>query len=563
LGLNDDCKVVDLYLSGLLKSGGKKFDHWILDISTKGKKNKSILVKSEIFIEEWAKSKCPQSFKLKQNFTSKNISKTLEKFKLKIPKTISECSAIHKKMLSDVKSPYYCSLVSSIKEIPSIERKISKTSPQNFADLNNLKKELAISRKKQRVIKGDAFHYLDNFCSNVSHTELFCLKFFRANGWKKIFSQELNPLYAVPTCMNLVSSTQENKKSGLSCSNKIGANKKVCMHGNSQIKTSFPRPNCHQLQMAFNHSKIKFNRLDCPNRIGNNSIVTINRFLNHFGKYPDKHTSNNKTTSHKKLIDQCSSHSINTFARFNLTVPQSKAWQNQLCFMNKIENKEECFPVIFGSSPDSELSLQTNIDKILNKTKAKDSKTKCFSVLERDYNPNLLQYKSGCHIVIQDDCRINKCQFDIYYNTLKMRHIKPKYGNNFQLFPHTFKDDKLSQLSLLKEETNLKYRNITNLFEYKFHLKNHPNTMVLGVGCREDLLPLNYKRRSFNQCTPESFLIDNYIEEDEIVSFVMYLSMDDITTPRIITWKNLYRSIKGIQKFSPLLNWNLIAFYEK
>ena len=98
---------------------------------------------------------------------------------------------------------------------------------------------------------------------------------------------------------------------------------------------------------------------------------------------------------------------------------------------------------------------------------------------------------------------------------------------------------------------------IRNLTDVKYFLNTHANGIIHGIGCIEDLLPEQYKRLTMNQCRPLPFIVDGYQTKKEELWLVARLSIDDIHTPRILSWPNVFNRVSAYQELHPLNTWTL------
>ena len=106
-----------------------------------------------------------------------------------------------------------------------------------------------------------------------------------------------------------------------------------------------------------------------------------------------------------------------------------------------------------------------------------------------------------------------------------------------------------------------KAKEIINVSSFKNLFNKHNDSIFLGVGCAEDLLPTHFKSKHINQCIYLPFIVDGYIEDAGRYSLVVRTSYDQIHAPRIIPWTYLFSSIKNYQSHHPLNEWSFYGIY--
>jgi hypothetical protein len=90
-----------------------------------------------------------------------------------------------------------------------------------------------------------------------------------------------------------------------------------------------------------------------------------------------------------------------------------------------------------------------------------------------------------------------------------------------------------------------------------FYLDKIPGSIIHGVGCAEDLLPEFFPRNSINGCHPLPFIVDGHIEKDNTSLLVFRSAIDDVHTPRLILWQNIFNAVSAYQLLHPLNTWTL------
>src|SRR5690606_27892426 len=177
---------------------------------------------------------------------------------------------------------------------------------------------------------------------------------------------------------------------------------------------------------------------------------------------------------------------------------ENKGWNVSACFDDKINNKEVCYPTYFGNYANSEYSLSKVISNILYRTKGTDRNAECKLVKASEYNPILLDYKSGCYIIEPDKgCFTTDCNISIVLDEKKQTHIRFNKSSAFDYEPRTVLTEKYSFTKLIETELKKDSKKVMNISNLKFYFKQNEKAIIHGVGCRELLLPSFYHVRAF------------------------------------------------------------------
>ncbi len=110
---------------------------------------------------------------------------------------------------------------------------------------------------------------------------------------------------------------------------------------------------------------------------------------------------------------------------------------------------------------------------------------------------------------------------------------------------------------MINEVKGTEQRSIKNLTDLKFYLDKMPNGIIHGVGCIEDLIPEEFYRTTINQCHPMPFIIDGHTLKNNETWIVLRSSIDDLHSPRLILWHNIFNAVSAHQEMHPLNSWTL------
>jgi len=306
-------------------------------------------------------------------------------------------------------------------------------------------------------------------------------------------------------------------------------------------------PNCDQTSTSLNHSKLISDYQDCPGNVDNEALTNVNRIVNHFA--PRKIVT---------LPETCAGEANYSFAKLNFDIKYDKGWPLKVCFLNRVNNKEECLPYIPGSRPNEPLSEDLVIAKILYLHKGASPKTICKLVSSKKYSPVRTDFKSGCFIVYNPEkCTALTCEKKVIWDEKEHKDIRFIGTPIFEYFPSAYTNDRYAVTNLLSEARGIQSRSIKNLTDMKFYLDKIPNSIIHGIGCAEDLIPENYKRESINQCQPIPFIIDGYFVKNAENFLVTRTAIDDLYAPRLITWPSIYNAVTAYKELHPFNSWTL------
>ncbi|MGZ3789301.1 MAG: hypothetical protein ACXVLQ_12305, partial [Bacteriovorax sp.] len=459
-------------------------------------------------------------------FSEANFQKTIEGIKFSVPKDSSECLSIHKEWMDNSFTPYLC----------KIQQIIKKSKSQNLVELYKSK-----IPTMQRT-------YIDNLCSNITTPEHFCENYLKSDVWNKVINGEV-PLYKMSyKCQNFLNKNAVDNGDLRNCAAKMISEPMTCeTKGNKNFPSDFPLQNCNNLSDALGKSKLVTNYHDCPGNVDNEALTNIHRLVNHFDP---RNISTNKET--------CAGEASYTFARLNFDIKHEEGWPLKICYMNHVSEKEECVPYIPGSRENEPRSEDLVIAKILYQQKGAPAKTKCRVVDSKTYNPLRSEFKFGCFIVYDaETCTTLSCDKKVIWEEKVQTDIKFIGKPTFDYFPSAFMNERYSFQSMINEVKGTQGRAIKNLTDLKFYLDKIPNGVVHGVGCVEDLLPEEFQRTAMNQCHPMPFIIDGHILKNNENWLVLRTAIDDLHTPRLSQWQNIFNAVSAYRELHPLNSWTL------
>jgi len=523
---NDECRFFSLLENNLLKIASGEVKSISIAFKDKTDTVQLAAIPPRDFFTELYKKKCFNNREFSILFNNSNVRKTFDGIKFTIPKNKQSCSQVHNEWLLNSYTPYLCQI-----------QKILSGPTNSFS--NFYRQNLS------------AFHrtYIENLCTNLNSAELFCENYLKEDIWNKIINGEA-PLYKMRyKCKHFFGDNEAfGRPEQATCAAKFVSSPQVCeTKGTKNFPSHFPLQNCNQISKALNHSKMVTDYQDCPGNIPNEMLTNIHRIVKHFD--PSKISS---TKEH------CAGETDYTIAKLNLDVKNEAKWPLQICFTNRVHNKEECLPYVPGSHQSEDKSEDLVIAKVLYQHKGAPRKTKCLIVDTKNYNPILSEYKHGCFIVYDaESCTSLSCNKKIIWDEKEQTDIKYKGRLIFDYFPTSYLSERYSLTSLVNEVKGTQSRSIKNLTDMLFYLDKIQGSLIHGVGCAEDLLPEFFARNSINGCRPLPFIIDGHIEKNNTTLLVFRSAIDDVHTPRLILWQNIFNSVSAYQLLHPLNTWTL------
>ncbi len=527
LSNKDECRFFSTLETNLLKTSDGNSDTIIVNFKNSKNEIVAAAIPRQDFFEQIYKKKCLNNREFSVLFSEANVQKTIDGIKFTVPKNKNECQAIHKEWIDNSYTPYLCRIQQIIKRSP-------------------IKSQSDFYTERVPLMKRT---YLDNLCGSLSTPELFCESYLKSDVWNKAVNSEI-PAYKMNyKCQNLMNKTDSLTNIDIrNCAAKLATDNQFCeTRGNKNFSSNFPLQNCNNISIALNNAKLVTDYHDCPGAIDNEALTNVHRIVNHFS--PRKIVSSRET---------CSGETNYTFARLNLDLKHLAGWPLKVCYLNRIDNKEACTSYIPGSRPDEPLSEDQVIAKILYLQKGAPAKTTCRIVDSKTYNPLRSDFKFGCFIVYNaDNCTTLSCDKKVVWDEKHQEDIKFIGKPVFDYFPTAFMNERYAFINMINEVHGTQERTIKNFTDLAFQIEKIANSIVHGIGCVEDLLPETFYRAAINQCHPMPFIIDGVVRKSNENLLVIRLAIEDVHTPRLIQWSNIFNSVSAYQELHPLNTWTL------
>ncbi len=547
-GNNGLCNFYALMENNLLKTTNGLINDVLIDIITKNKIKKTVLVSKKILLEHIYKTRCFKNKSVSTIFNSTNYLKTINSIKFKIPKNRNECQKIFDEWKTHLYLPYICKFPESISLSRKIREKIKRN--RNYqTTLSALQRAITSSgRRYEKQIPLFQQTYMENLCRHIESPDKFCNTYLSPGFWEEIVRGEKPLYYMQHRCKLLLRNNKLDTNKLRQCIKLMNDDINRCTTlGITQYPSFFPKPDCKTMEKALSVSRLKTSYQDCPGRIDYENIVNINRILEHFSD--DKKSTNPSACVYETMED---------FANIVISATNNLIWPLKICYINPVDNKNKCESYIPGQHPSSSLAEQKVMAKILNRIKGSSYKEDCKIIDKTQYNPFLLQYKNGCFIVVDKmKCTGFNCPKNIYFRGKIITGIKYEGKLRFEYFPNSYMHEKNSMDHIIRQKFALKSNRIPNLTILTNFLKNNPNAIIHGVGCAENLLPRFFRSHTLSDCSPTPFIIDGVFDNTNELLLSVRTPMDDVHTPRLIMWNKIFAAITGFQRIHPLNTWML------
>ena len=227
-------------------------------------------------------------------------------------------------------------------------------------------------------------------------------------------------------------------------------------------------------------------------------------------------------------------------------IPQIKNGDSELTCISYIPGQDQ-------AQPSSESRV---IQKAISRMYPNSKNLTCGITPKRNHRPLLLKFQVGCHIIKSKNCDGQDCRNEIYLDNKRIKNIRYK-GRFLQNAIFLSTEDKgMTTDKVLEQSLEFYPQKIMSLSNLKFHLK-HKNAIAYGTGCLEDLYPYFFTRKNINSCTPNLFIIDGFVSRGYRDFLTLRSTIDEVGSPRLILWNQVFNSLKSFQSIHPRKEWTL------
>jgi hypothetical protein len=544
----DRCSFYDSLLADLLRTKEGKIERVFIQYQDKSEQNISAIIAKKDFLEKVIFKACPKSKEVIDMFQIKAIDKTIGQTNFEIPTNVEQCNNTYYKWLEDPKTPYWCQIHELLEDASNgTLQKMTTDSKQRKINSN----KLAVSKILKKKMSDTQQEFLRNFCTNADNPKLFCSEFFSTSFFAKVVEGSKPHIYIKDICQTALNKDVWSPPVMRECARLLRANQNACLFGSIEKSGISPRPRCDHLSKALNFSSLLSDYDDCPRHSDQQAVTNMARVIKHI-----------ENTPNKPFSGFCSAISAGTFFEFNKKYGNEDIWKSQICYMDRVEDKEKCLPLFFGEYNNLEINVTNAVKEVLFRTRGASKDTKCEIVLSKEFNPNLLQYRFGCYIVVEENnCGLGNCGYRVFFNEKELKDLKFQHGLPIEYFATNLVNEKYSQTYILQKDAKKKTKAISTLTALSEFFKQAPKGIIHGVGCSEDLMPGFFKKYAMNQCTPLPFIVDGIIQEGDRVVLVTRTAADNIHAPRLVSWSNIYSAVKSYQVHHPVNQWTFYAIY--
>ena len=547
---HDECLFYSLLDTQVLQTAEGPIQNLLVDVLDNfGQWSTTLLPKDLFFNYLYRQKKCQRNQILAREFSRAELVKTLKTVNWKSPETEEQCTQVWKAWQKDPRLPYLC----NISETIEWGKKAEKSLAQESLGPNKTKQLKALVDHKKFLMQALGLGertYTTNLCRNIDSLDNFCSLYLQNDVWSKIIKEDKNRWKMSYTCQRFIPSSDDPLNTFSRCREMMTKRPVICATSlDAKYPALYPRAKCDQISDALNRGHLITQYQDCPGKIDNEAITNTFRIYNHFYAREEKQVNNR----------DCSSKVNETFARLVMLGGNEKAWPLEICYTDRIDRKKVCIPFVPLLDSDSDLAEAKVLAKILEKTHGASSKLKCHFIEKSQFQPALLQYKSGCYVLSQkNNCTSLHCPKELRYNGLIVDDITYQGTPTFDYFVNNYGTGTYSIASILEEKFKIESTKLTNLTEIRFFLNLSPTAIIHGIGCAEALYPHLFPKRNFNQCSPLPFIIDGLVDATEGKGNVsLRSSIEDIHHPYLIDWKNVFNAVASYRNIHPNQLWAL------
>ncbi len=504
-----------------------------------------------LFFEYIYSKKCFANKEIATIFNSTNIATTIEKMNFTIPQKSSECDNIFKGWYGNPYLPGIC-------KVPEIINNSIKYQ-ELLLTVDKKKSELVqyystyIKHGQELINNITIFKrsYIENLCSNLDHQEKFCSFYLSDDAWRKVTDGGYPRYMMEYRCKIILKKDKLSDEDLFNCRSMMLKDDYLCsQNGISQFPALVPGPKCQDVSKALTKGQLATDYQDCPGKVDNDSITNINRIILNF-------TPLKSVSSPESCDGEMQTNFANLLVGTNKSLDESD-WPMKMCYPNPVTKEKVCHAYIPGNDNFSNLSEIAVVGKIMQKLKGADPGQKCTYLSSLDYRPLLLEYRHGCFIVFDvNKCTALHCNKKIYYNQKEIKEIKYSGQHQIEYLPTSFINTGKTIFKIMEKPLRVENKSLKNLTEITFFLDQFKKRIIHGVGCLEDLLPTFYKKKALNQCQPIPFIIDGYLLENSNTYMVTRTAIDNVHSPRLILWNNVYNALANYKLIHPVSLWPL------
>lgn len=542
LGSRNKCFLYDLIITDLLKGANGKFTDVYVTYINKAGERESAQVSKKDFLNKVVLTDCPETQKMINLFQVKNLESVLSQTPFTMPVNRDQCHNLLLEWLSSPKTAYLCQLNQVLED---------SKKPNTLKDLKEAAARSSLAKILEKKLNISQKDYLSHLCNHLDDEELFCDEFLSVSFWSKVLAGTKSDIYLRSLCSNMSATGAISVASIKTCLNELKRNPEKCLFPVAGQTGLLPQMDCEQLSKALNYSSLNADYRDCAGHNDQQAVTNLSRLYRHFEPVPEV-----------EVQGPCSVRASSAAYDFIKRFETEETWSLQTCYDDRLNQKEVCLKTIMGGYPNKPESITNVVATILKNTRGADRNTTCSMVTQNNYNPNILEFKTGCFIVYKpESCYSSRCDFRVIYNDRDITFIKQKNKITFNYFPLNIQEERFSQSYIITHDYKKGGVSISNLTKLKEFFKKHPKGLVHGVTCAEELLPSYFATHALNQCSVLPIIIDGIVEEEGSMILVVRTGADSLQAPRLINWSQVFSGIKSYQARHPIRLWTLNGIY--
>ncbi|MEE3078278.1 MAG: hypothetical protein VX341_02995 [Bdellovibrionota bacterium] len=509
------------------------------------------LIDAKFYAKRFLNNNCPDFKKREELFSSTNLRGTLERYALVSPRNKQDCYSQYKKFKDSKDLPYLCSRIDKIIYSALREDYLEKNPSADIEtrlQISNLRKEKEEYRPKFSDFE---FNYFTNLCKNLGDQEVFCANYISQDVWGLIQNSQ-EPDYKMKyKCLSLLKKETLKKMDINQCINLFRNKSHLCyVFGSLNNSSLLPMPSCKDISKSLTASKLVADYHDCPSEVANPSVINFNRIIKHF--FPDKI---------KISRENCVFPSFESVYSAYLDTKEEKKWPLKLCYKDTLDKKERCYPYVPGNNREVSYSQNSIVSDILYEARLNETRPKC-NFGGNKYNPARLKYKTNCWILPLDKkCSRYDCPLKVILDGKEVIKVYSKGKLNFQYFENQYNSNDSPLNKRLINQFEMKTSSISSVSSASFFLKQKSKGIIHGIGCLEDIYPDKFRIQGATQCSPMPFIIDGFKKDGELAKFTLRTAIDDLHSPREVSWPIIYSAVERYSSYHPLKKWNLYGIY--
>lgn len=517
--------------------------------TAKGKETEEIFGMERVnFLNFLYRKNCASNRDLGALFTTQNLSKSMQGFSFSVPKTETQCRNILTEWAANTYLPYLCGMHEKIEDGNRAELQLAGTPASDLLSRRMLGARIRARDEISSATTLFQRNYVGALCSGLDEPNKFCAPFLTDEIWPKVVAGEKPAWLIDRRCEEMMNKSPIAGRDLVACAGRLKSNPSLCTTlGARDYPALFPKPDCKEYSDALLAEKLVTRYRDCPGNLDNGTITNGFRLWSHF---------QNKDV--KVTPVECAQTPALAFAEVSLQIDPKEGWPLAVCYQNRAREQRECLAYVPGPHASSPMGENNVIKKILVDNYGMGSDGECRIIRANQFNPSLLEYKNGCFIIYEDNiCTLTHCRRRIVLNEKVIEGIEFTGRALFSYFPDSIAQTKSTLQSLLRETLQVEPREIRNLTELTFYLRDLKNAIVHGVGCAEEILPSFFKREALNQCTPLPFILDGISKRGNGDDIVVRTTLDDIHSPRLIPWNFIFNGVSAFREQHLLKTWTL------